>query len=408
MKRVGAQGLFSYAIFVLCLSVVLFARAGEWWEAPDWRPTSNDEKAFVQDYPDEHQFLAACRQERVDVMEYWLSQKGFSPNDEFISGRTGAKVSGLGVASQKGYAEGVKLLIEAGADLNQDIDDGATPLYIASQEDHNKVVAILVKAGADLNQARYDGATPLFIASQKGLVEVVETLVKAGADLNQGYDGATPLYIASQKGLVEVVETLVKAGADLNQGYDGATPLYIASQNGHAEVVEILVKAGADLNQGKDNGTRPLYIASQNGHSKVVEILVKAGADLNQSNDGATPLFIASQKGHIEVVEILVNARANPTLKRHYDLVFTLSPLRVAKGRQPWRRKMNPEKYDRYDEVVEILKPAVKAWKEQEKIQAQIDDNTGCFDGFVCALKEGIKQAVAPLMTRASLKSKGY
>ncbi len=344
MKRFGAQGLFPYAIFVLCLSVVLFARAGEWWEAPDWRPTSNDEKAFVQDYPDEHQFLAACRQERVDVMEYWLSQKGFRPNDEFIRGYGGERASGLLEASQKGYTDGVQLLIKAGADLNQGNDNGATPLYMASQNGRAEAVEILIQAGADLNQGTDDGATPLYIASQEGHNKVVAILVKAGADLNQGYDGATPLYIASHKGLVEVVETLVKAGADLNQGH----------------------------------------------------------------NDGATPLFMASQGGHIEVVEILVNARANPTLNWHHDVVFTKSPLRAAKGGQPSRRKTNPDKYDRYDEVVEILKPAVKAWKEQEKIQAQIDDNTGCFDGFVCALKEGIKHAVAPLMTRAPLKSKGY
>ncbi len=376
MKRFGAQGLFSYAIFVLCLSVVLFARAGEWWEAPDWRPTSNDEKAFVQDYPDEHQFLAACRQGRVDIMEYWLSQKGFRPNDEFIRGCRGDRVSGLWVASQKGYTDGVQLLIKAGADLNQGHDNGATPLYMASQNGHNKVVAILLKAGAGFNQG-YDRSTPLCMASQKGHTEVVAILLKAGADLNQGNNnGATPLYLASLNGHAEVVEILVKAGADLNQGYDGATPLYIASQNGHAEVVEILVKAGADLNQAR--------------------------------YDGATPIFIASHKGLVEVVDILVNARANPTLNWHHDLVFTKSPLRAAKGGQPWRRKTNPDKYDRYDEVVEILKPAVKTWKEQEKIQAQIDDNTGCFDGFVCALKEGIKQAVAPLMTRAPLKSKGY
>ncbi len=114
MKRVGAQCLFSYAVFFLCLSVVLFARAEEWWEAPDWRPTPNDEEAFVQDYPDEHQFLAACRQGRVDVMEYWLSQKGFKPNDEFIRGCRGDRVSGLWVASQKGHTAGVKLLIKAG------------------------------------------------------------------------------------------------------------------------------------------------------------------------------------------------------------------------------------------------------------------------------------------------------
>ncbi len=114
MKRVGTQELFSYAVFFLCLSVVLFTRAEEWWEAPVWRPTPNDEEAFMQDYPDEHQFLAACRQGRVDVMEYWLSQKGFRPNDEFISGDTGEKVSGLWIASQEGHNDVVQILLRGG------------------------------------------------------------------------------------------------------------------------------------------------------------------------------------------------------------------------------------------------------------------------------------------------------
>ena len=343
MKRVGTQELFSYAVFFLCLSVVLFARAEEWWEAPDWRPTPNDEEAFVQDYPGEHQFLAACRQGRVDVMEYWLSQKGFRPNDEFISGCKGDRVSGLWVASQKGHTAGVKLLI------------------------------------------------------------------KAGADLNQAGDEATPLYMASQNGHAEVVEILVKAEADLNQSTnDGATPLFMASQNGHAEVVEILVKAGADLNRTW-NGVTPLFKASQNGHAEVVEILVKAEADLNQStNDGATPLFMASQGGHAEAVEILIKAGADPTREWHLIPFFTKSPLTAAKYGQPSWRKTNPKKYDRYDKVVKIVNPAVKAWKEQKKIQAQIDGNTGCFDGFVDALKHEIKHTVAPLMTRVPLKNKGY
>ncbi len=183
----------------------------------------------MQAFPGEHQFLAACRQGRVDVMEYWLSQKGFRPNNEFISGCTGAKVSGLGVASQIGYAEGVKLLIEAGADLNQGCD-GATPLYIASQNGHAEALEILIQAGADLNQGPDDGATPLFIASQNGHAKAVEILVKAGADFNQTWDGVTPLFMDSQYGHAGVVEILIQAGADLNQCLDnGATPLFMAS-----------------------------------------------------------------------------------------------------------------------------------------------------------------------------------
>ncbi len=344
MKRVSAQDLLSYAIFVLCLSVVLFARAGEWWEASDWRQPSSDEEAFVQNYPGEHPFLAACRKGRVDVMEYWLSQKGFSPNDEFIRSCRGDRVSGLWIASKKGYTDGVKLLIKAGADLNQCFDGGATPLYMASQNGRAEAVEILIQAGADLNQRTDDGATPLIIASQEGLVEVVEILVKAGANLNQGTD-------------------------------DGATPLFIASQDGHAEVVQILIEAGADLNQGPDDGT--------------------------------TPLFMASQEGHPEVVKILVNAGADPTLKWRDYLFITKSPLTIARYNQPFQPRY-PEAHARYASIIQTLKPAVKSWEEQKEIQAQIDANTGCFDGFVDALKHEIKHSVAPLMMRPPLNSKGY
>ncbi len=260
MKRVGTQELFSYAVFFLCLLVALFVRA-RWEDAPVW----DGDPPFEQKYPNEHQFLAACRQGRVDVMEYWLNLEGFRPNDEFISGRTGEKVSGLFLASQEGHIDGVKLLI--------------------------------------------------------------------------------------------------KAGADLNQTRNCVTPLYRASQNGHAKVVEILVKAGADLNQSTEDGAAPLFMASQNGHDEAVEILVKAGAD--------------------------------PTRKWHIGLFITKSPLTAARQAG-------------HDQIVKILKPAVKTWKEQKKIQAQIDGNTGCFDGFVDALKNEIKHTVAPLMTRVPLKSKGY
>ncbi len=405
MKRVGAQGLFSYAIFFLCLSVVLFARAGEWWEAPNWRPTSSDEKVFVQDYPDVHQFVEACWQGRVDIVEYWLNQEGFRPNDEFICSLAGGKASGLFVASDKGRNDVVKLLVEAGADLNQTWN-GVTPLFQASQNAHTEVVQVLVKAGADLNQA-WNGETPLFQASQNGHAEVVQVLVKAGADLNQADDGATPLFQSSQNGHIEVVQVLVKAGADLNQADDGATPLFMASQNGHAKVVQVLVDAGADLNQTW-NGATPLFIASQNGHAEVVQVLVDAGANLNQANDdGATPLFMASQNGHAEVVEILVKNGANPLKKWHPYVLCTKSPLRAARQGQLFRL-IDPEARARYASIIQTLKPAVKAWKEQKKIQAKIDGNTGCFDGFVDVMRHDVKHTLAPLMRRMSLKNTGH
>ncbi len=327
----------------------------------------------MQDYPDVHQFVEACWQGRVDIVEYWLNQEGFRPNDEFICSLAGGKASGLFVASDKGRNDVVKLLVEVGADLNQ----------------------------------TWNGVTPLFQASQNAHTEVVQVLVKAGADLNQNWNGITPLFMASQNGHAKVVQVLVDAGADLNQTWNGATPLFQASQNGHAEVVQVLVKAGADLNQTWQGAT-PLFQSSQNGHIEVVQVLVKAGADLNQADyGGATPLFMASQNGRAEVVEILVKNGANPLKKCHITVLNTKRPLRAARQGQFFRLR-DPEARARYASIIQTLKPAVKAWKEQKKIQAKIDGNTGCFDGFVDVMRHDVKHTLAPLMRRMSLKNTGH
>ena len=52
---------------------------------------------------------------------------------------------------------------------------------MACQEGHVEVVHALIQAGAALDQAMNDGTTPLFIASGQGHLEVVRVLEVAGA-----------------------------------------------------------------------------------------------------------------------------------------------------------------------------------------------------------------------------------
>ena len=59
--------------------------------------------------------------------------------------------------------------------------DGATPLYIASQEDHVVIVRLLLDAGADVNiKAHVEGEiyTPLSIAKKKGHVRTITFLTE--------------------------------------------------------------------------------------------------------------------------------------------------------------------------------------------------------------------------------------
>jgi ankyrin repeat protein len=62
-------------------------------------------------------------------------------------------------------------------------------------------VKVLIDAGADVNQARADGVTPLHLAAQAGNLPMIQLLADSGAklDAKAGRDGLTPLDYASGK-----------------------------------------------------------------------------------------------------------------------------------------------------------------------------------------------------------------
>lgn len=70
----------------------------------------------------------------------------------------------------------VRYLLQQGAEKDQALDAGATPLFMAAQEGHLEIVRVLLAAGADHQKARRDGATAVSIARQEGHWEVVRLL----------------------------------------------------------------------------------------------------------------------------------------------------------------------------------------------------------------------------------------
>lgn len=118
----------------------------------------------------------------------------------------------------------------------------------AAYEGDVALLKLLMQAGADVNTCRDGSLTPLIIAAAEGYTACVEQLLESDAiDVNfADEEGKTALYHAAESGyaacvklLLEDPDTVVDATADAD-----ATPLGAASKNGHEDCVRLLRAAG--------------------------------------------------------------------------------------------------------------------------------------------------------------------
>jgi hypothetical protein len=108
----------------------------------------------------------------------------------------------------EGDMEAAKLLIDMGADVNQQGNTGGTPLHSAAGNNDLTMVKYLINMGADLNKS-LGGFTPLTVAVNRGYEKIAEVLIESGADVSA--DGGKALELAHKKGLSHLV-TLLSQG----------------------------------------------------------------------------------------------------------------------------------------------------------------------------------------------------
>ena len=166
----------------------------------------------------------------------------------FLVSSTVASAGLLHVAARDGDLEQVRALIDAGADLDAQGDNGETPLNTAILEGHVLVASLLIDRGADIQARNKGGFTPLHAAAYVNAVEIAEQLLSRGADVKDQMNkaGVTPLSVASEEGHPGLVKVLIDHGADLEAGErNGYTPLTRALWRGQKEVVALLQRSGA-------------------------------------------------------------------------------------------------------------------------------------------------------------------
>ena len=246
-------------------------------------------------------------------------------------------------AARHGDVDSARLLLDAGAHVDETGADGNSALVLAAISGHARLAGFLLDRGADPNT---DGAgySALHAAILRADPRLVETLLARGADPNAlltrstpvprwTYEfvftlkekGATPFLLATKYLEPEIARMLAAAGADPRvRTDDGTTALMAAVGHGLSrsttrrsrliapelvtaqwsdehrvlETVKAAVDAGAagTVHETIRAGETVLHAAARYGFTTVVDFLVGIGADLDrETEDGTTPRDLLEQ-----------------------------------------------------------------------------------------------------------------
>ena len=114
-------------------------------------------------------------------------------------------------------------------------------IHKAARAGHTDVVRVLAEAGADVNSPGNIGMTPLCQSAFSGQLTTARFLMDLGAEMNtQDDDGATALHHATQNNHLSLVCELLDRHADKTIQTRGLTPLALARQLNHHDIALVL------------------------------------------------------------------------------------------------------------------------------------------------------------------------
>jgi ankyrin repeat protein len=219
--------------------------------------------------------------------------------------------------------EMVRVLLEAGAEVNAQSENGVTALLQVLRREsvpaafhpapHSEVIRVFIAYGADVNVSCQGqscggnlsvGETALLLAVRFRDAESVRLLLGAGANPEvRDARGRTALLWAGiredgcsrEYASPEIIRLLVEAGADVNvqAAYRGNEAMFVCEDLRHisdtsllqavrrsdVETVRLLVKHGADLSLKNDDGWTALDLAVQTQQEEIVEVLLEVSRE---------------------------------------------------------------------------------------------------------------------------------
>ena len=264
-------------------------------------------------------------------------------------------------AARNGRVENARLLLDAGADVDEAAPNGQSALVVASFSGQGELAELLLERGANPNDAGA-GYTALHTAVSRGDLDLVRALSAHGADPNARLErgsrqqrnlnwyglsgalaGATPFWLAAKYAEVEIMEFLAGVGADpllapynngitplmaaagagwttrssnrrdQGIGVDAARLLVLAGERATWEGTRLALELGNDVNAMDANGNTALHAAVRLAYSTVVDLLVDHGGDLDlQNHNGRSARDLMCRDAAGTLVRPLAGGRSCP------------------------------------------------------------------------------------------------
>tara|TARA_B110001469_G_C9600557_1_gene298394 strand:+ start:201 stop:1394 length:1194 start_codon:yes stop_codon:yes gene_type:complete len=193
-----------------------------------------------------------------------LLDKGANPN----ASTTLVQTTPLQSVSVSGNNEFASLLLEHGANIDQQNSNRSTALNLAVEFEHLDTVKLLLKKGADPDIPDKHNIPPIYRAVSMKLYDIAKELLERHANPNvYDNDGMSPILLSAQYSDINMFNLLLENGADINDKSKlqiaPHTPLHEAIYNLNDNFIQFLLERGANYTIRNYGGLTPLQLTEK-------------------------------------------------------------------------------------------------------------------------------------------------